>query len=124
MVPRPSSEWVAAVNAAASIDTVCMKVSDVFGLGYKPQGAAPPHEIEAYRAHLDVLWNAFGPQRLIYGSNWPVCDRVGDPQQVYGEQLAILRCVFSCVLRRASVVICGFSCRLQSVFRGERRRCD
>ncbi|HAV63687.1 MAG TPA: amidohydrolase, partial [Verrucomicrobiales bacterium] len=22
--------------------------------------------------HLDVLWSEFGPDRLVYGSNWPV----------------------------------------------------
>ena len=95
-MPQPSERWVAAVNAAASIGTVCMKVSDVLGLGFSPDGsAAPPSTLEAYRAHLDVLWDAFGPERLIYGSNWPVCDRVGDPERVYGEQLSILWCGLS-----------------------------
>lgn len=97
VVPQPSSEWIAAVNAAASIDTVFMKVSDVLGLGFSSAGGGtgPPKALGAYRSHLNVLWSAFGSQRLIYGSNWPVCNRVGDPERVYGEQLAILRCVSS-----------------------------
>ena len=45
--------------------------------------------------HLDVLWEAFGPERLIYGSNWPVCDRVGFSAEVYGDQLALLREYFA-----------------------------
>jgi L-fuconolactonase len=27
---------------------------------------------------LDVLWEAFGEDRLIYGSNWPVSERFAD----------------------------------------------
>ena len=41
------------------------------------------------------LWEAFGSERLIYGSNWPVCDRCGDPTKVYSEQLAVLREFFA-----------------------------
>ena len=31
-----------------------------------------------YRPALDALWEIFGEDRLIYGSNWPVCEHVGD----------------------------------------------
>ena len=27
-----------------------------------------------YTEHLDRLWNTFGEDRVIYGSNWPVSD--------------------------------------------------
>ena len=90
---EPSSSWVETVNVAASVDTVCMKVSDVLGLA--AGDASPSAKLETYRAHLDVLWDAFGPHRLIYGSNWPVCDRVGDQELVYGRQLSILRYTFA-----------------------------
>jgi predicted TIM-barrel fold metal-dependent hydrolase len=72
-----------------------MKVSDVLGgLAFAAEDASPAAKLETFRAHLDVLWDAFGPQRLIYGSNWPVCDRVGDKELVYGQQLSILRYTF------------------------------
>jgi predicted TIM-barrel fold metal-dependent hydrolase len=29
-----------------------------------------------YRPHLDCLWELFGADRLVYGSNWPVSERV------------------------------------------------
>ncbi|MCC7156251.1 MAG: amidohydrolase family protein [Bryobacterales bacterium] len=29
-----------------------------------------------YHRVLDQLWNIFGPERLIYGSNWPVSARI------------------------------------------------
>jgi len=30
----------------------------------------------AYKAALDELWEAFGPDRVMYGSNWPVSDKL------------------------------------------------
>ena len=103
---EPSSSWIETVIAAASIDTVYMKVSDVLGLGFAAGDAFPSAELETYRAHLDVLWDAFGPQRLIYGSNWPVCDRVGDQELVYGRQLSILRYTIFCIAPVSSIVTC------------------
>ena len=37
-----------------------------------------PADVEFYRPVLDVLWNAFGEDRLIYASNWPQIERVSD----------------------------------------------
>lgn len=31
-----------------------------------------PTDLGSYKAHFDVLMTAFGPDRLIWGSNWPV----------------------------------------------------
>ena len=31
-----------------------------------------PLDVEFYREALDELWLLFGPDRLVYGSNWPV----------------------------------------------------
>jgi predicted TIM-barrel fold metal-dependent hydrolase len=38
---------------------------------------------EFYRPGLDVLWNLFGPDRAIYGSNWPVSDLVAPYASLY-----------------------------------------
>ena len=35
-----------------------------------------PADLAYYRPALDELWDVFGADRLIYGSNWPVSDRV------------------------------------------------
>ena len=37
-----------------------------------------PADLEIYRPALDVLWDAFGADRLLYGSNWPQIERVSD----------------------------------------------
>jgi predicted TIM-barrel fold metal-dependent hydrolase len=44
-------------------------------------------DIEYYRPALDRLWEIFGPDRLIYGSNWPVSGRVAP----YSVALRIVR---------------------------------
>ena len=31
--------------------------------------------LDFYRPYIDVVWNAFGDDRVIYGSNWPVSER-------------------------------------------------
>lgn len=38
---------------------------------------------ETYRPALDVLWKLFGEDRLIYGSNWPVSNRVAPYSALY-----------------------------------------
>ena len=40
-----------------------------------------PRDTAYYLPVLDHLWECFGEDRLIYGSNWPVSDR-GAPYEV------------------------------------------
>jgi L-fuconolactonase len=40
-------------------------------------------DLEFYRPSLDHLWETFGVDRLIYGSNWPVSDNVGPYDLVF-----------------------------------------
>jgi L-fuconolactonase len=35
-----------------------------------------PADLNYYRPKLDELWELFGPDRVVYGSNWPVSDRI------------------------------------------------
>jgi len=37
-----------------------------------------------FRPYLDVVLNAFGPSRLMVGSDWPVCTLSGDYAQTAG----------------------------------------
>ena len=67
-----------------------MKVS---GFPSKLPGEAgkSPTDTEYYLPVLDHLWDQFGEDRLIYGSNWPVSDR-GAP---YEAQYKIVHEYFS-----------------------------
>jgi len=44
-------------------------------------------DLSYYRPKLDELWDAFGPDRLLYGSDWPNSDPVG----TYSQVLSVVR---------------------------------
>jgi L-fuconolactonase len=37
-----------------------------------------------FKTYLDVVFEAFGVDRLMYGSDWPVCLLAGRYEQVFG----------------------------------------
>ena len=61
-----------ALQEVAQLPRVFIKISDV----PRQVGGRLVEDPEFYRPGLDVLWNLFGPDRAIYGSNWPVSDLV------------------------------------------------
>jgi L-fuconolactonase len=54
-------------------------------------GWLAPSDLAAYKAHFDVLMTAFGPDRLIWGSNWPVSNlgHVTDPSGSFATQIRL-----------------------------------
>jgi L-fuconolactonase len=66
----PPSDWVSGMSAVASQPNVYCKVSGlVEGTGLLGQA---PADVAFYRPTLDLLWQVFGENRLVFGSNWPV----------------------------------------------------
>jgi|GEM_PF-98921 len=66
---EPPPKWRDGMAAAAKHPNVYCKVSAlVEQTGRKPA----PRDVEYYRPVIDALWDLFGEDRLIYGSNWPV----------------------------------------------------
>ena len=57
-----------------------------------------PKDVAYYAPIFEVVYEAFGEDRIIYGSNWPVTDRGGE----YGEQLAIIREYFAAKGKRVT----------------------
>lgn len=47
----------------------------VSGVVRKVNGAVP-REPGFYKKGLDELWSVFGPERLVFASNWPTCDLI------------------------------------------------
>lgn len=80
-------EWNERYQAAASHPNIFMKVS---GLLENSIHRPAPVEVDFYRPLLDCLWECFGYERLIYGSNWPVCEVAGD----YAGCVSIVRAYF------------------------------
>ncbi|MEN3940129.1 amidohydrolase family protein [Prosthecobacter sp. SYSU 5D2] len=67
-------EWQENIRLIARQPNVFMKISGMPEQVRSPEGQAP-RDVEHYLPVLDHLWECFGPDRLIYGSNWPVSDR-------------------------------------------------
>jgi L-fuconolactonase len=66
--------WQEGMQAAARHPNVYCKVSGLVEGSGRADGKAPSN-VEFYRPVLDSIWQAFGPDRLVYGSNWPVSER-------------------------------------------------
>ncbi|HYG77444.1 MAG TPA: amidohydrolase family protein [Planctomycetota bacterium] len=77
----PPPDWVRDMQACAKYRNVFVKVSAlVEGTGMS-DGSAPA-DAGFYEPVLETLWNAFGEDRLIYGSNWPVSERFAPYERV------------------------------------------
>ncbi|WP_437221824.1 amidohydrolase family protein [Planctomicrobium sp. SH661] len=61
-----------ALAELGSLPGIYAKVSAVLD----PADPAPSLELEDYRPVLDDIWRIFGADKVIYGSNWPVSNRV------------------------------------------------
>jgi predicted TIM-barrel fold metal-dependent hydrolase len=71
---RVPDSWRDGMQAAAQQSNVFCKVSGLVEQSGAPEGKAPT-DAATYAPVLDAVWKFFGADRLIYGSNWPVCER-------------------------------------------------
>ncbi len=69
---EPPAEWMTALELCAKQTNIYCKVSALAEATGKRDGAAP-RDVAFYKPTMDALWNHFGDERVIYGSNWPVC---------------------------------------------------
>lgn len=70
----PPAEWVRSMETLAGHPRVFMKVSGLVEGTQRRNGDAPA-DVAFYRPVLETLWKLFGPERLLYGSDWPVSER-------------------------------------------------
>lgn len=73
--PMPD-DWRRGMSTAARHEKVFCKVSSLVESAARSESKAP-RDAAFYRPVLDAMWEIFGEDRLIYGSNWPVCERFG-----------------------------------------------
>lgn len=69
-----------ALEEIAKSPRVYIKVSDVV----RQNEGKVVEDPEFYRPGLDLLWELFGPDRVLFASNWPVSNRVAPYATVYG----------------------------------------
>jgi L-fuconolactonase len=80
--PLPEA-WISAVRAARGHPNLIMKVSGLVEGTGRSDGTAP-REVDAYRFILDPIADAFGEDRMVFGSNWPVSERFAPLATVFG----------------------------------------
>jgi predicted TIM-barrel fold metal-dependent hydrolase len=81
--------WLAAVRGAAAHPNVVMKLSGLVEGTGRREGDAPS-SLDPYRPFFEAVWDAFGPGRLIFGSNWPVSARFAPYARVLNLARAFL----------------------------------
>ncbi len=74
--------WLEGLKACSPHRNVFMKVSGLVEGTGRNHGDAPS-ELTIYRPTLNAIWQAFGEQRVIYGSNWPVSSRFAPYERVF-----------------------------------------
>jgi len=78
-----TAQWKDDTRRAAEAPNVFMKVSGLVEQAGTPPGDAP-RAMDVYLPILDHLWQSFGADRLIFGSNWPVSDKGASYEVVFG----------------------------------------
>ena len=78
-------DWGADLRALASRPNVVCKLS-----GLVAEADWKTWTPEGLRPYLDVAWEAFGPERLLIGSDWPVCTVAADYARATGLVLDYL----------------------------------
>jgi L-fuconolactonase len=77
--------WAGLIATVAEIPNVRCKVSGMV------TEAAPGWALEDFRPYVRHVAACFGPDRLIFGSDWPVCTLAGG----YGDVMALARTLLS-----------------------------
>jgi L-fuconolactonase len=75
------ADWVKDIKALANHEHVYCKVS-----GMVTEADLRHWKVEDFKPYLDVIFDCFGIDRLVFGSDWPVCRLAA----TYGEVFGIL----------------------------------
>jgi L-fuconolactonase len=85
----PLAPWCDHIRELAQAPNVCCKVS-----GLVTEADWANWKAEDFRPFLDIVFEAFDENRLMFGSDWPVCllagsyDRVFNLVEEYAQQLS------------------------------------
>lgn len=71
---EPAADWLQAMRALRPNRNIYFKVSGLVEGTGRSDGSAPA-DVEFYRPALHAMRELFGPERLLYASNWPVSER-------------------------------------------------
>ncbi len=80
------SPWKEDIQALAKYENVCCKLS-----GMVTETRWKQWKPEDFRPYLDIVIEAFGTDRVMIGSDWPVCTLSGDYRSVMNIVIAYLQ---------------------------------
>ncbi len=86
MGPRPDEHWKRDIRSMAVLPNAVCKLSGLLG---EPPPAGAPAGVGHLMPFYDVALEAFGPQRLMFGSDWPVCTLSSDYAGVVAAAMAL-----------------------------------
>lgn len=72
-------QWASDMRLLAELPNVVVKVS-----GMVTEAQWNDWNVETFRPYVDLVADAFGPNRLMFGSDWPVCLLAGEYEEVLG----------------------------------------
>jgi L-fuconolactonase len=81
-MPSEPTGWQNSRNALLELAKRSQVYCKVSGVLKRIEGKVP-EGLSAYKAALDEVWEAFGPDRVMYGSNWPVSDRLSPYETLF-----------------------------------------
>ncbi len=87
MSPEPSEPWASAFTQFAALGNTTAKLSGV--LGVPPPPGAAPGSLDHIRPYYDLALHAYGPDRLMFGSDWPPCTLDASYAQVLATARAL-----------------------------------
>jgi predicted TIM-barrel fold metal-dependent hydrolase len=102
----PPADWVEQMRILVRRPNVYCKLSGLVESTGRSDGTAP-RDVEFYRPVLDSMRTMFGPERLIYASNWPVSELFAPLATVQG----IIVDYFRSHGRRAEEQVFGLSAK-------------
>lgn len=90
---RLTPEWREGIRALGRQGNVACKISALLeqSTASAKQWGEAPRDTAYYAPILDHCWECFGEERVVYGSNWPVCEKGGS----YANQFQIVREYFA-----------------------------
>lgn len=80
-------KWVGELRTVAQEKNVFCKVSALYG---RVEKQPAPQEIAFYAPVLDLVFDCFGEDRLVFGSDWPVTEATGD----YASVIKLMKSYF------------------------------
>jgi L-fuconolactonase len=87
--PRPDELWMSGIRAMAALPNAVCKLSGVLSEPPHEQDAAAGDDVSHLIPYYEIVLAAFGPDRMMFGSDWPVCTLSASYADVVGAALAL-----------------------------------